>query len=98
MGRMNVEKSPKLEGLYFMSENWVYKRFRCLYSWFANPLVEPALIFNSAAVYNYNNFNRLLQREEPTIHLLIKSMEYLGMKLAKRIIKPIECRNTTCKN
>ena len=89
-----LKKLPSLK-TYFMSENWVGERFRRLNSWFANPLLEPALLFNSAAISILTNFNRLLQREEPTIHLLNSSMENLGMKLAKRIIKPIECRNTT---
>ena len=53
------------------------------------------LLFNSAAESIFTNFNRLLQREEPTIDLSNSSMEHLCMKLAKRIIKPIECRNTT---
>ena len=89
-----LKKLPRLKA-YFISENWVEERYRRINSWFANPLLELALLFNSAAISIFNNFNCLLQRGEPTIHLLNSSMEHLGMKLAKRIIKPIECRSTT---
>ena len=53
-----------------MSEGWADDRFRRLNSWFTNPLLEPSFLFNSATITMFTNFNRLLQREEPTIHLL----------------------------
>ena len=41
----------------------------------------------------FTSFNRLLQREEPTIHLLKASMEHLGRKFASRIITPKVLQN-----
>ena len=89
-----LKKLPSLKA-YFINENCVDERSKRLNSWFANPLLEPALLFNSADISMFTNFNRRLQKEETTIHLLNSSMEHLGMKLSKRIIKPIECRNTS---
>ena len=61
--------------------------------WFSNRHLEPALLFNQCAIYNFTNFNLLLQREQPTIHLLKSSMKALATKLAARIIKPVVLRN-----
>ena len=89
-----LKKFPSLKA-YFLSEGWADDRFRRLNSWFTNPLLEPSFLFNSATITMFTNFNRLLQREEPTIHLLKGSMEQFGMRLAKRIIKPVISREAS---
>ena len=50
------------------------------------------LFFSQAAISVFTNFNLLLQREEPTVHMLKASMEHLWRKLATRIIKPTALR------
>ena len=82
-----LKKLPSLKA-YFQSEDFQDARFQRLNDWFANPLLEPSLLFNAAAISIFTSFNRLLQREEPTIHILMASMEHLGRKIANRIIKP----------
>jgi hypothetical protein len=82
-----LKKLPSLKA-YFQSEDFQDARFQRLNHWFANPLLEPSLLFNAAAISIFTSFNRLLQREEPTIHILMASMEHLGRKIANRIIKP----------
>lgn len=82
-----LKKLPSLKA-YFQSEDFQDDRFQRLNHWFSNPLLEPSLLFNTAAITIFNSFNCLLQREEPTIHILKGSMEHLGRKIANRIIKP----------
>ena len=79
-----LKKFPSLRS-YFASEDFRDERFQRLHGWFCNPLLEPALLFNQASISIFTNFNLLLQREEPTIHLLKSSMEELARKLACRI-------------
>ena len=82
-----LKKLPSLKA-YFQSEDFHDDRFKRLNCWFTNPLLEPSLLFNTAAITIFNSFNCLLQRGEPTIHILKASMEHLGRKIAQRIIKP----------
>ena len=51
------------------------------------------MLFHSLAIYLFMDFNLLLQREEPTIHILKSAMEKLGKKLAKRIMIPEKLRD-----
>ena len=78
-----------------MSENWADERFKRLRGWFSNPLLEPALLFQTSAIAIFTHFSLLLQRDEPSIHLLKPRMESLGRKLAGRIIKPAVLQNTS---
>ena len=73
------------------------ERFRRLNDWFSNPLLEQALLFSclQRTISIFTNYNLLLQREEPTIHLVKLSMEVLARKLAARIIKPVVLRNVS---
>ena len=41
-----LKNIPSLKS-YFLSENWVDERFRRLRGWFSNPLLEPALLFQT---------------------------------------------------
>ena len=94
LGKMHWEilkKYPSLKS-YFLSEHFADERFRRLNRWFNDPLLEPALFFTQAAISIFTNFNLLLQREEPTVHILKASMEHLGRKLVTRIIKPTALR------
>ena len=80
-----LKKFPSLRS-YFVSEDFRDERFRRLNDWFSNPLLEPALLFNQCAISIFTNFNLLLQREEPTIHLFRLFMEAHGRKLAAWIM------------
>ena len=83
-----LKKLPSLKA-YFQSEDFQDERFERLNRWFTNPLLEPSLLFNTAAITIFSSFSRLLQREEPIIHLLKASLEHLGRKIANRILKPV---------
>ena len=80
---------------YFLSEEWADKRFRRLHRWLSNPLLEPALMFETNAISMFASFNSLLQRDEPSIHVLKAAMESLGRKLASRIVPPTYLCNST---
>ncbi len=55
---------------------------------FSNPILEPVLLFHSASIQLFTHFNKLLQRSEPTIHILHSEIVALAKKIATRIIKP----------
>ena len=76
----------------FLSESFADERFQRLEEKFNNPLLEPFMLFLSSALPLFTHFNQLLQREEPTIHILKSAMESLGEKLAKRIMLPIKVK------
>ena len=73
---------------YFLNEDFSNERFQRLEKKFTNPLLEPALLFLSSALPLFTHFNELLQREEPTIHILKFAIEGLGKKVAKHIMLP----------
>ena len=77
---------------YFLSKSFADERFQRLEEKFNNPLLEPCMLFLSSALPLFTHFNQLLQREEPTIHILKSAMEGLGKKLAKRIMLPIKVK------
>ena len=52
------------------------------------------LQFHSTSIQLLTNFNKLLQREEPTTHILQDAMKNLGKKLASRIVLPNILRDT----
>ena len=87
-----VRKLPSLRA-YFLSEDFADARFQRLNTWFSNKLLEPALMFQNAAIPIFTNFNLLLQRDEPCIHLLKPSIENFGRRIANRIIKPHAMQN-----
>ena len=45
-------------------------------------------LLKHSAIQMFTSFNLLLQREDPSIHLLLAAMESLSRKLANRIVKP----------
>ena len=53
------------------------------------------MLFLSSALPLFTHFNQLLQREEPSIHILKSAMESLGKKLAKRIMLPIKVKEVS---
>ena len=69
-----------------MSEGFSDERFQRLEEKFTNPLLEPGLLFLSSALPLFTHFNQLLEREEPTIHILKSAIEGLRKKVAKRIM------------
>ena len=64
------------------------ERFQRLHRWICSPLLEPALMFQTNAILIFTNFNLLLERDEPSTHVLKAAMESLGWKLASRIVTP----------
>lgn len=89
-----TRKFPSLKS-YFLSEHWADERFQRLHAWFENPMLELALLFQTSVISMFTNFNLLLQREEPTIHLLKPAMEHLGKQLAGRIVEPRVLKDVT---
>ena len=88
-----LKKFPSLKS-YFLSEHFSDGRFQRLNEWFSDPLLEPAL-FAQAATSIFTNFNLILQREEPTLHILKSSIERIGRKIANRIVKSSFLKNIT---
>ncbi|PIK34419.1 hypothetical protein BSL78_28755 [Apostichopus japonicus] len=72
-----LKKYPSLKS-YFLSEHFADARFQRLDDWFSNPMLEFALLFHIAAMPLFTSFILLLQRDEPTIHILKNSMRSLG--------------------
>ena len=81
-----MKKFPSLKS-YFLSEHFGDGRFQRLNEWFSDPSLEPAFLFTQATISIFTNFSLLLQREEPTLHILKLSIERLGRKIANRIVK-----------
>ena len=79
------KKLPSLKS-YFLSENWADEHFQRLRR-FKNPLLEPALLFQTNAISMFTTFNKLIQRHEPSIHLLKPAMESTGRKLGSDFLK-----------
>ena len=71
-----------------------YQRFSRLRNAFTNPPTEVALLFHHASIPLFNNFNKLLQSEEPIIHMLHDSTIQLARSLANRIITPQVLKDT----
>ena len=82
-----LKKFPSLKS-YFLSEGFSDARFKRLKHAFSNPLLEPVLLFHNASIQLFTQFNKLLQRSEPTVHVLQSSMLTLVKKIANRIVKP----------
>ncbi len=79
----------KYEGLksYFVSEHFAEARFERLHTAFQNPVTEIALLFNQATIPLFTTFNKLLQSEEPVIHIVHEKVTTLAKTLGNRIIK-----------
>ena len=82
-----LKKLPSLKA-YFLSEHSADEWFKRLHKAFSNPLLEPILMFHSASISLFTNFNKLLQRYEPIIHILLDAMNSLAKKLASLILLP----------
>ena len=87
-----LKKFPSLKS-YFLSEHFSDGHFQRLNEWFSDPLLEPAFLFTQATISIFTNFNLLLQREGPTLHILKSSIERFGRKIANRIVKLSFLRN-----
>ena len=60
---------------FFLSECCCDATFQRIQEKFNNPLLKPALLFLSSALPLFTHVNQLLQREEPTIHILQFAIE-----------------------
>ena len=92
-----LKKLPSLKS-YFQSEDFSDARFVRLKQAFSNPIIEPLLFFHSASIQLYTHFNKLLQRSEPTIHILHSEIVALAKKIATRIVKPQCIKDTEISN
>jgi hypothetical protein len=72
---------------YFLSENFADARFQRLRKAFENPVTEMVLFFHHASIPLFTSFNKLLQSDEPCIHIVHDSVVKLGKTLGNRIIK-----------
>jgi len=81
-----LEKYAGLKS-YFLSESFAEARFERLHCAFENPLTEVALFFHHASIPLFTKFNKLLQSDEPAIHIVHDSVTKLAKTLANRIIK-----------
>ena len=81
-----LQKFASLQS-YFLSEDWADERFKRLKVWLQNPLLEPAFSFQSNAISIFTNFNKILQRDEKSIHLLKPTIENRGRKLGSRVLQ-----------
>ena len=82
-----LEKYSGLKS-YFLSEHFSESRFMRLQNAFKNPLTEIALLFHHASISLFTNFNKLMQSDEPLIHIVYESVVRLAKTIANRIIKP----------
>ena len=82
-----LKKFPSLKS-YFLIEGFSDARYKRLRDAFSNPLLVPVLLFHSASIHFFTHFNKLLQRSEPTIHVLQTSMLSLAKKISNCIVKP----------
>ena len=64
-----------LKSFFFLSECCCDATFQRIQEKFNNPLLKPALLFLSSALPLFTHVNQLLQREEPTIHILQFAIE-----------------------
>jgi hypothetical protein len=86
----------KYEGLksYFLSEHFAEARFERFHIAFQNPVTEIALLFNQATIPLFTTFNKLLQSEEPVIHIVHEKVTTLAKTQGNRIIKANEMQKT----
>lgn len=77
MHSANLEKYSGLKS-YFLSEEFADQRFSRLPDTFTNPITDIALLFYHASIPLFNNFNKLLQSEEPIIHMVHGSTTQLA--------------------
>lgn len=80
-----ILKDKSLKSL-FLNEHFADDRFQDLNEKFSTPLLEPVMLFHSSVISLFTHFNLILQREEPTIHILKSAMGNLGRTLAKQIM------------
>lgn len=82
-----LEKYSGLKS-YFLSELFSESRFVRLQNAFENPLTEIALLFHHASISLFTNFNKLMQSDEPLLHIVHDSVARLAKSIANRILKP----------
>ena len=78
---------------YFLSDHFADGRIQRLNEKFSSPLLGPVMASHSSAMSLLAHFNLLLQREEPTIHILKSAVQNLGKTLATRIMIPKKLRD-----
>ena len=69
------ERNNQFQIFFFLSECCCDATFQRIQEKFNNPLLKPALLFLSSALPLFTHVNQLLQREEPTIHILQFAIE-----------------------
>ena len=82
-----LHEQPSLKA-YFLSKSFSDKKFERLDQFFTNPLLEPALPFQSNTIQFFTHFYLLLEIDEAAIHILRESIERLAKRLANRVVEP----------
>ena len=52
-------------------------RFKRLFEAFENPLTEVYMLFMQSVIHVFTRFNLLLQRQEPSLHILYQQVSVL---------------------
>ena len=79
-----ILKDKSLKSL-FLNEHFADDRFQDLNEKFSTPLLEPVMLFHSSVISLFTHFNLILQREEPTIHILKSAMGNLGKRWLSKL-------------
>ena len=82
-----LHEQPSLK-TYFLSKSFSDKKFERLDQFFRNPLLEPALPFQSNTIQFFTHFYLLLEIDEAAIHILRESIERLTKRLANCVVEP----------
>ena len=96
-----IERSLKqFPGLtsYFKSEDEVQGRFKRLQKNFQNPMLEVYLLFLQSVLPILTNANKLLQWEEPLIHVLRSQLVSLLKKVMAKFVKPCSISDAESRN
>ena len=72
---------------YFRSEEESQPRFARLRNAFDDPMTEAYFLFYQAVLPTFTNVNLLLQREDPTIHLIADAIREFLKKLLSKFVK-----------
>ena len=72
---------------YFLSEDAGTARFKRLQKAFENPFTVVSLFFPNASIPRFTNFNKILQSDEPSIHIVYDSVIKLANTIGNRVIK-----------
>ena len=90
-----LSQYPALKS-YYLSESHPQPTFKSrLQDWYKDPMIEVYLLFYQAVLPVFNNFNLILQQEEPSIHLIGDEMISFIKKLHGKYLSLDQLKNTS---